>query len=450
MTTITAIKQNIKSFSSNSKTMAGIKKFSGEVYTSTISYASQNAGKSKIIARLKKLPVEVCAIPVLSASQLYDDYQSAEEGDKTKVLTKELIILGATCLGAFGLNSVANKALKNNLSALKKEVIKFASLPIGGIISGVIAGGLADFIIPTHNFYFKKSAKAIVLENLEEKASEKQLDSKLKKIFKYTLPIAATCAGVFGGHKLSQKAISFFKLDGISNIIKVPSIIALGFISNVATKSIIKKVSPDKNIDKDMSKNYEDVLASYELMSHASSEVFGNTFSALKGFSAGTENGFGNKVKSGFFEIISGIVIPGAIILPAAKVLDNKMKEGKVSFKIFERFSANPEMQKTIARKSVIVPITILSIYLGNLAGKWFNNRVTEKLVKKEMWQHIKEKRSNVLTKWFNGIRHKNKTVESKKVEATSKVKETKKISKIETENKIEKKENVQKQKAED
>ncbi len=109
------------------------------------------------------------------------------------------------------------------------------------------------------------------------------------------------------------------------------------------------------------------------------------SFSTIVGYSVGKQKGIKNKIKEFVFEIISGVLVPTAIILPIAAHLNKKFPEPKY--------------------KGLIGLITFGAAITASFAGKaiasWFNLKVTDKIIEDKFWQDITAKQKQLMKSYM-------------------------------------------------
>lgn len=407
-----------------------------------------------------KTPIEAYTIPIISSYQIYDDFKHSDKTEKGKVVLKDIIVLAATCLGAFCANAATKKLLSKNFSHIKDETIKFISIPLGGLVSGVIAGETSEILLPTKNLNLKKAAKEVVEETIveEDKLNKKTEESikenedtkqikqrKEHKLLKTVLVMSATCMGVFAGNSAAKMAIKKLNLTAVADTLGVTSILAGGIASNFITRGVLNHIFPETTAVEKAKESLKDVRESNRLFGDNVEDLFNSTSSTLKGFAIGKQKGLENKVKKGFYETISGIVIPAAIILPSTKIIQKSVDTGSKSTdellgvlhklnkynplkKLQEEITNNHQLQKTILKKSIIFPITISSLYIGQSVGNWFNQRITNKILKEEMWSQVLDARENLIKSCLKSVSSNDKDAQKEAVKNLAKVKEIEKI----------------------
>ena len=355
--------------------------------------------KNNIVSSPSKY-IEVMTIPVVSAFQTYEDYKKADKADRKNVLAKDIITLSATCAGAYGAT-----LLTKNVFKISNSFVDMANIPLGGILGGFAAGTLAEKVFPTSNSTIQTSARDII--NKETDAN------KDKHHFSKTLGVlSSTCLGLFAGSMVAQKAIKYFKVSEFEKTLNLAGILAGGIASNISAKHILgmninsNPVQPIQQIQSYLG----DVATTSGMFNTPINGLFNNTFSTMGGYSVAKEQGVENKIKKSCFQVVSGIIVPATIIIPTINFIDKKISNINFPNQYIERvnsfnpikslkakISNNTELQKAIIQKSFLIPITIAGMYLGNYVGEQFNKRVTEKLVKKELWTQIAKKHEELV-----------------------------------------------------
>lgn len=265
------------------------------------------------------LPLLVSGI---ATKQVYKDVKDADPSDKKNVLLRDVVILGGTCAGTLAGHVLFNKEVPNASGKIQKaarHLINNLSLPVGGIICGLIFGQQAEKTFPQKCPTIKEAVKETINSNLLE--HQKRL------------------------YLINQSKIFADKVD-------------MGTIGKA-----------------------------YNYLGISVGGLFDNTFSTLSGFKVGREKGLKNKLLKASNEIIAGVIIPVTTVVTTASYLKNKN---------INNFS----------KSLILAPVAIASCYIGNIAGKWFNKKITENIIKEEFWDRIAERqknwKTNLLTSGFS------------------------------------------------
>ena len=103
------------------------------------------------------------------------------------------------------------------------------------------------------------------------------------------------------------------------------------------------------------------------------------SFSTMVGFSVGKEKGIKNKVKKFVFEIVSGVLVPFTLLLPITSYLTKK-------------FPKNPGKIKIMT-----IGFGVSASFVGKAVGKWFDKKVTDKVIESKFWEIITEKQCELI-----------------------------------------------------
>jgi|GEM_PF-2569938 len=102
------------------------------------------------------------------------------------------------------------------------------------------------------------------------------------------------------------------------------------------------------------------------------------SFSTVVGLSVGKQKGIKNKVKEFVFEIISGVLVPVAFVLPVTRILNKK------------------NVDKSIAGLAT-VGLSVSASLVGKFAASWFNKKVTDKVIERKFWKDITERQRHLM-----------------------------------------------------
>jgi len=263
------------------------------------------------------LPALVCGI---AAYQVHNDYKKADISDKKNVILRDILVLGGTCAGAYTGNALLNKKIPENCSKTTKclkFLINNMSIPIGGIIGGLLTSEGAEKFFPSKHISIKKAVKEAIDNNLNK-------NQKNDNLYSYS-------------------------------------------------KNFTDKIDPGT------------IGKAYDYLDIGVGSVFDNTFSTLSGFNVGREDGLKNKLLKASNEIIAGELIPVTTVVALTSYLKNKK-------------------MNNFSKGIIIAPVALVSCYVGNAVGNWFNKKVAENLVKKEFWVQISEQQKNWRHKLYTNI----------------------------------------------
>jgi hypothetical protein len=110
-----------------------------------------------------------------------------------------------------------------------------------------------------------------------------------------------------------------------------------------------------------------------------------NTFSTLVGYSVGKEKGWKNKVQRFVYEIVSGVLVPLAVILPLTPTLHNKIPNDA-------------------ARGAITLGLGICASITGKAGAKFLNKQVTDKIVHDELWEKINKKQQETMNELMKSV----------------------------------------------
>lgn len=361
--------------------------------------------KNNIISSPSKY-IEVLTIPVVSGFQTYEDCKKADKKDRKNILAKDIITLSATCAGAYGATRLSKKLFKN-----PNSFVELANIPLGGIIGGFVAGTFAEKVFPTSESTIQTTAKDII---------KKETNSNIgKHNFVKTLGVlSSTCLGLLAGSIATKKAIKYFNISEFEKTLNITGVLAGGIVSNILAKNILGQNNSQQVQPIQQAQSYlGDVATTSCMFNNSLNGMFNTTFSTMGGYSIAKEQGVENKIKKSCFQIVSGIVVPATIIVPTINFIDKKISQINSPNKIIEKIneynpiqslknkiSNNTELQKSILQKSFLIPITVAGMYLGSYIGEQFNKKVTEKLVKKELWAQVVKKHEDLMKMSLNTI----------------------------------------------
>lgn len=219
------------------------------------------------------------------------------------------------------------------------------------------------------------------------------------------LVLSGTGVGAYAGNKFFNQNISensnLFK-KSIKTLINNLSVPVGGIITGFICGLYAEKYFPDSSqniktavnekvesaIDNNKSSKYflaksknflgnidpGTVGKAYSYAGMATGSIFDDAFSTLSGFKVGREKGFKNKIIRASNELISGVIIPVALVVSTASYL---------KYKNVSNWKKN----------LIIIPVATAGCFIGNAVGNWFNKKVTEKIVQNELWKDISNKK---------------------------------------------------------
>jgi hypothetical protein len=112
------------------------------------------------------------------------------------------------------------------------------------------------------------------------------------------------------------------------------------------------------------------------------------------------EKNLQTRVQKSFYEIISSIVVPSAMVLPTLYFLRNRLKDDKLfekQLKFVNKITKNRETQRVLCEKAVTIPLAIGSYFAGDKVGQIFDQKVTKKILDQEFWDDLEEKKQEAL-----------------------------------------------------
>lgn len=219
-----------------------------------------------------------------------------------------------------------------------------------------------------------------------------QFNEVVKEYFKnFSVPTASILSGVISG-QLTEQALPVSTKDD-----KTKSIYN-DFINNLDGGTIGK---------------------TFDYAGMGSGAAFDTTFSTLSGFKAGKVKGLANKVKKACYEIFAGVAVPVLIVVPFTKIVLNNT----------DNYIGKWVNGNKLKKSFFVVPVALGSCLAGNTIAKWFNDKVTNKLAKNELWQKIEQKQKELMAKTINAIQsgnHKQQQTKVKQIDALNQAKQQK------------------------
>lgn len=144
---------------------------------------------------------------------------------------------------------------------------------------------------------------------------------------------------------------------------------------------IIKKTGILPSID------YDSINQVSKLETVGASKSVDGTLATLIGYSVGRQKGIKNKVKKLVFELVSGVLVPIALLLPLTKYLS---KIPPSSFKTLRGLDKP-------AKGAIVMGAGIGLSIAGKAAADWVNRKVTEKVVEHKLWTEMAKRRRMLL-----------------------------------------------------
>lgn len=410
---------------------------------------------SRLLGKIVQTP-EILTIPVISAYQMHDSYNKADKREKNKTLLRNLFILASTATGILTSVAMTGKLIlkSKHLKPIKPELIKTASIPIGGLVSGLIAGNIANNLLPIKYPPSDKKAEEKLTDKITNNYGEKSF--VMDSLFKTLSIISLTLLSVIGGNALANKALKskfatnqFKKINGDSAIkvakksFNIASMLAVGTIGNYISRKLLNSKQKTKQ-ENEQKQDLTRILNDYDSFNNELSGVLGTTFSTLSGFTVGQEQAASEKLKKSFYEIISNVVIPSSIVIPttfaltskrpprfirkakvninkAINLMASKIPDKKLTSSLKEHLS-DPNSREKIVKQSILFPVTITSLYLGHSLGEYFNKKVTEKITKTKMWNQLFQTRQNIVKTAMKGVSEQNHEMKQKAVADLAKI----------------------------
>ncbi len=128
----------------------------------------------------------------------------------------------------------------------------------------------------------------------------------------------------------------------------------------------------------------------YNLSGMPAIDAMDSSLVVLSGFGVGRESGVKNKIKRAVFEIVSGVIVPLSIIIPATGFLKGKLSgKGKAAETLFA---------------ALTLAVGVSCCYIGKAVGKMFNKKVTENVMALSIFDVATKKQKELLS--YN-IQHK-------------------------------------------
>ena len=104
---------------------------------------------------MKLSEISLAIIALSGGYQIYKDNQQVDQLNKNYIIERDLIILGSTVAGAAIGGEISEKLLKTKkMHEIFKECVANFTIAVGGIITGIISGEIAEKLLP-----FKQNPK---------------------------------------------------------------------------------------------------------------------------------------------------------------------------------------------------------------------------------------------------------------------------------------------------
>lgn len=406
---------------------------------------------AKIIEKASKISPEMLTIPVVSGYSIYERYKLADKSDKKNVIIRDMLVLGASGAGIVAGSKISNKLIKpENLKNIRNDILNGICTPISGLIGGIAAGEVAERLFPAKYPQLQQDIKQVILkkiENLEKPQSaqdkqeteEQKQKNKVKNTIKSIGVFTFTFIGILSGSALSKqilklKTLTQKNLDSTAqDAIKLSSILIGGCIGNIASRNVLNNLLPS---EKNKRLNLSDTsMRHFNLINYEVNSFMNRTLPSVSGFDTGREVGLENKVKRGFNDIISGIIIPAAVILPTANITRSAIAAKKIPVKLMdkviehipfskirEKYQSNAELKNQLVEKAVLFPVTIAGLYAGETAGEWFKKRIVEKISKEAIVKHLPDLKQDLMKAYLKSIGDKNDVAKKNVVAELAKV----------------------------
>lgn len=330
------------------------------------------------------LPAEALVFPLLCGYHSYQDYKKAPQETKNQTLVMRSFVLAGTSIGLLSGYKTFEKLLAKNthINQIKKDAISFIGVPLGGIIGGFLSGSLAEgfcsFVLPPSNKKHQKS-KYSEFKNVKK---EKNPNNILKQIGTIVLTITGAALGNVG--YMNYAKTKQYKGAQLTNYAQK----TINFAA-IAAGALTGLITSDLLLNKKQSDFNKKTIESTDFL-------LTQMNSSVSAFDSVSESKFENRIQKGFYEVISSIVVPSAIVLPTLYYLRNFIKNDKAfdkSFGFLRHFSTNRLTQKMIFEKSISIPLAVGTYFAGNYIGNLVDQKVTKKIIEQEFWKtHEKQK----------------------------------------------------------
>lgn len=369
------------------------------------------------------LPAEAMVFPLLCGYHSYQDYKKAPQETKSQTLVMRSFVLAGTTIGIFAGYKTLSKILEKNkrlqIDQIKKDTISSIGVPLGGIAGGFVTGSMAEsfysFVMPKTKKSpqeIKKSDTSHLLKNTEIK-KEKKLHSILKNIGIILFTIAGAALGSTSYMKIAAKKA--FKDAHYTKFTQKAMNIGL-----IATGALTGLLAGDTLLNKEQSELNKKTMQNADFFL----TELNPTVSA---FDSVSDNNLKNRIKNGFFEVVSSVVIPSSIVLPALYFLRNFIKDDKKFDKHFgflRHVSTNRITQKMIFEKSISIPLAVGTYYAGNYIGDLVDKKITQKVLEQKFWEDIEKHEQQSIKDLKDGVEENNPAKLKKALDDLTKIQE--------------------------
>lgn len=149
-------------------------------------------------------------------------------------------------------------------------------------------------------------------------------------------------------------------------------------IAGGITGEMVERLYPVKDTEKELlsklgilgSIDYELMDRVYKFDQIGATKSYSGTMATMLGYTVSKQKGVKNKVKKFVFELISGVLIPVAVMLPTAALLDKKITNKHAKALIFMGIGTGLSM-------------------IGKGVANFVNKKVTERLVEHKIWSEL-------------------------------------------------------------
>ncbi len=347
------------------------------------------------------LPAEALVFPLLCGYHSYQDYKNSPKETKEQTLVMRAFVLAGTTAGIFGGYKIFSKLLEKNkklkIDQIKKDAISSIGVPLGGIAGGFVTGSLAEgfcsFVMPNSNKHStinqKDNSYLFDLKDIEKKPKkEDKLNSILRNIGIILFTIGGATLGSISYMKLAAK--QNFKNANYTKFTQ--RALNFGIIGAGALSGLLVG---DTTLNKEQSDfNKKTVQNADFLLTELNPTV--------SAFDSVSDKSFKKRIKNGFYEVVSSVVIPSTIVLPAMYYLRHFIKDDKKFDKHFgflRHVSTNRLTQKMIFEKSISIPLAVGTYYAGNYIGDIMDKKVTQKFLEQKFWDDLENQKKALQNK---------------------------------------------------
>lgn len=382
--------------------------------------------KFKDIKLPEDFPAELYVFPIISGYQSYKSYQRAPEENKKNKLKLNLFVLAGTSLGIFGGYKAFGKIFKKaeGIKDIKKDLLQTAGAPLGGVIAGFASGYVGSKLFPMKYVPPKKEEETKTSEEMVKEVIKDRKKEKIRNQLKQGGIFLLTLGGALAGNKAARLVLNspFGKKQKFSNFaekaINATSVLTGTAIGLWAGDNILgsKKI---KLNDKKAQKSMDFIL--------------NEASPSLGAFNAGRQVSLKDRVRSSFYEIVSAVIVPSALILPTTHIVRNNLAKGGVFDKFLkklEKISPNETTKQFICEKTITVPLTIGAYILGNSLGDLFNQKITKKILEQKFWDDFEKIKQDAIKDSIEGITENDKQKTQIALKKLQKVREIEEIAK--------------------